>query len=168
MASTEPLTELQPEFSGADVAPTAWAAGRALLVRAEVFWLTTVRPDGRPHATPLVAVWLDGALYFCTGASERKALNLARNRHCLITTGCNTLNGLDVVLEGEAAVVSDEATLQRLAAAYAAKYGPPFQFTAREGGLFNGEGMAQLYKLTPAKGFGFGKGDTFSQTRWRF
>jgi len=32
------------------------------LEKAEVFWLSTVRPDGRPHVTPMVSVWLDGAL----------------------------------------------------------------------------------------------------------
>jgi len=25
----------------------------------ELFWISTVRADGRPHVTPLVAVWLD-------------------------------------------------------------------------------------------------------------
>lgn len=39
-----------------------------------------------------------------------------RNSHCVITTGCNALNeGLDLVVEGEAARVSDEARLQRVA-----------------------------------------------------
>jgi hypothetical protein len=168
MAIAEPVATLDPRFSSAGVAPTAWAAGRALLEQAELYWLTTVRPDGRLHVTPLVAVWLADALYFCTGADEQKAKNLARNAHCAITTGCNTLNGLDIVLEGDARRVSDETTLQRLAAAYAAKYGPPFQFTARDGGLFNGEGLAVLYEVTPTRAFGFSKGDTFSQTRWRF
>jgi hypothetical protein len=168
MATAEPVTTLDPRFSSAGVAPTAWAAGRSALERAQVDWLTTVRPNGRPHVTPLVAVWRDDALYFCTGEDEQKAKNLARNAHCVVTTGCNTLDGLDIVLEGDARRVSDEATLQRLAAAYAAKYGPPFQFTARDGGLFNGEGMAMLFEVTTVKAFGFAKGATFSQTRWRF
>ena len=42
---------------------------------------------GRPHVTPLLAIWLDSALCFCTGASERKAKNLALNPHCIRTTG---------------------------------------------------------------------------------
>ena len=44
-----------------------------------MYWLSTVRPDGRPHVTPLMSVWLEGALYFCTGPDERKAKNLVRN-----------------------------------------------------------------------------------------
>ena len=35
-------------------------------------WLTTVRADGRPHVTPLVAVWLDDAIHFSTGPEEQK------------------------------------------------------------------------------------------------
>ena len=35
-----------------------------------------VRRDGRPHVTPLPAMWLDGALHLCTGAHEEKARNL--------------------------------------------------------------------------------------------
>ena len=60
--------------------------------RAELFWITTVRPDGRPHITPLVAVWHDGALHFCTGGEEQKALNLAANANVALTTGTNEWN----------------------------------------------------------------------------
>jgi general stress protein 26 len=170
MASKEPAAKLQPQFSSSDVTPTAWAEARSRLERAEVYWLATVRPDGRPHVTPLVAAWLDDALYFCTGESERKAQNLARNAHCVITTGCNTLNeGLDLVVEGDAVRVRDEATLQRVADRYAAKYDPPFHFTVRDG-AFHGDGgnVALVYEVAPTTAFGFGKGTSFSQTRWRF
>ncbi|MCL5995892.1 MAG: pyridoxamine 5'-phosphate oxidase family protein [Chloroflexi bacterium] len=170
MTVKDPAAELQPQFSSADATPAPWAKARERLEQAEVYWLTTVRPDGRPHVTPLVAVWLDGALYFCTGATERKAKNLAHRSHCIITTGCNTLSeGLDVVVEGEAVRVRDGARLQRVADVYASKYGPPFQFTARDG-VFHGDGgnVALVYEVIPTTVFGFGKGKSFSQTRWRF
>ena len=77
-----------------------------------MYWLSTVRPDGRPHVTPLLGIWQDGALYFCTGPDERKAKNLARNPHCILTTGCNRLDGLDLVVEGQATKVSDPAELR--------------------------------------------------------
>ena len=73
-----------------------------------MFWLSTVRPDGRPHVTPLLAVWLDASLYFCTSPPERKAKNLDHNPRCILTTGRNRLDGLDIVVEGEAREVSDE------------------------------------------------------------
>lgn len=167
MAGKEPTTELQ-QFSSDDATPTPWSEARERLETAEVYWLSTVRPDGRPHVTPLVSVWLDGALYFATGSSERKAKNLALNPHCVITTGCNVLEGLDLVVEGEAAVMRDEDTLRRVADRYASKYDPPFRFTVRDLAFHGEGGAAVVYRVTPTKAFGFGKGEPFSQTRWRF
>ena len=103
MAGAEPVTKLDGRYSSEGATQTEWTEARRCLQEAEVFWISTVRPDGRPHVTPLISVWLDGALYFCTGASERKAKNLEQNPHCILTTGCNALNeGLDLVVEGDA------------------------------------------------------------------
>lgn len=170
MATQEPMVDLDARFSSPEATPTPWPEAREQLARAEVYWLTTVRPDGRPHVAPLIAVWLDGALHFCTGAGERKARNLAGNARCAVTTGCNALNtGRDLVIEGEAARVRDAATLQRIADAYLAKYGSPWHFAVRDGGLQGDEGnLALVYAVAPTTAFGFGKGEPFSQTRWRF
>jgi Pyridoxamine 5'-phosphate oxidase len=171
MVNTEPVTALHSGFSSQGATPAAWAQARADLREAQVYWLSTVRPDGRPHVTPLLGVWLDGALYFCTGPAERKARNLAQNPSCVLTTGRNDLDGLDLVLEGQAAVVSDPAELHSVADTYERKYGP--RFTAPEGtwaGLGDAirRGDALVYRVAPATAFGFGKGQHFSQTRWRF
>jgi hypothetical protein len=94
-----------------------------------------------------------------------------RNPCCLLTTGSNTLDdGLDVVVEGEAARVSDEVERGRAADAYESKYGPHFAPGGTWFGLGNAirAGDAVLYRLAPAKAFGFGKGRPFSQTVWRF
>jgi general stress protein 26 len=169
MGAREPTAELEPQFSSDGATATSWAEAREHLENAEVYWLSTVRPDGRPHVTPLVAVWLDGALYFCTGPEERKAKNLRRNSHCIITTGRNVFEGLDVVVEGEAKRVTEPAKLQRVADAYEAKYDEPFRFTVRDDAFLNGAGgEALVYEVAPVKAFGFGKGKSFSQTRWRF
>lgn len=172
MADTNPVTELEQGFSSPDATASPWPMAREILEQAEAYWLTTVRPDGRPHVTPLIAVWLDGALYFCTGPDERKAKNLAENPHCVITTGSNTLSeGLDVVVEGDAVNVSDESRLQRIADVYASKYGTDtWHFTVRDSAFHNegGGGRALVFEVAPMKGFGFGKGEPFSQTRWRF
>src|SRR5690348_407879 len=104
-----PKTTLDERFSDSDAQPTDWATTRQALESAELTWLTTVRTDGRPHATPLVAVWLDDAIHFCTGPEEQKAVNLSRNQHVLLITGCNDWRGgLDVIVEGEAELVTDE------------------------------------------------------------
>lgn len=170
MTTENPVTELHPQFSSPDASPTPWAEARQRLEAAEIYWLTTVRPDGRPHVTPLLAIWHEGALYFSTGVDERKAKNLADNMHCILTTGCNTLNdGLDLVVEGDATVVNDETILQTLADRYAEKYG--WHYTVRDGAFHHVHGdssnMALVYKVPPTTAFGFGKG-TFSQTCWRF
>jgi nitroimidazol reductase NimA-like FMN-containing flavoprotein (pyridoxamine 5'-phosphate oxidase superfamily) len=159
----QPVTELQPQFSSGGATAAAWTGAREHLRDAEVYWLSTVRPDGRPHVTPLVSVWLDGALYFCTGPGERKAKNLDGNSHCVITTGCNMLSDtLDLVVEGDAVLVSDKTKLQRLADRFSSKYKPPFNFTVRD--------LDELlvYEVAPVTAFGFGRGEAFSQTRWRF
>ena len=171
MVDPEPVTTLSPFSSAASVA-TVWERGHAELRDAEVYWLSTVRPDGRPHVTPLLGIWLDSALYFCTGADERKAKNLADNQHCILTTGRNTLaDGVDVVVEGEAIRVGDVAELRRVADTYESKYGA--RFTAPEGTWFGlGDairgGDALIYQVAPSTAFGFEKGQQFSQTRWRF
>jgi Pyridoxamine 5'-phosphate oxidase len=170
MAEREPAAELGAFSSPGAVSP-GWARAREDLQAAQVYWLSSVRPDGRPHVTPLLGVWLDGALYFCTGPGERKARNLEQNSRCVLTTGRNTLDGLDLVVEGEAAKVSDEAELRGIADAFEAKYGS--HFTAPDGtwsGLGDTirEGNALVYRVAPTTAFGFGKGGQFSQTRWRF
>ena len=83
-----PVTALDERFSDPKAVATGWDESRRGLDEAELFWITTVRPDGRPHVTPLVAVWLDGALYFCTGDTEQKAVNLAANPR-IVTLGVN-------------------------------------------------------------------------------
>lgn len=176
MIDKEPVAELDARFSSEDATPRAWAEGRRQLESAEVYWISTVRPDGSPHVTPLLSVWLEDALYFCTGPDERKAKNLAGNDHCVIATGCNTLGeGLDVVVEGEAVRTTDDERLRRVADAYLSKYGEDWHFVVRDGafhhdpGSLQGEdpGAAWVFAVAPKKVFGFGKGETFSQTRWR-
>jgi uncharacterized pyridoxamine 5'-phosphate oxidase family protein len=168
MPGRQPLTELDARFSSEGASATPWSEAVAALETAEIFWISTVRPDGRPHVTPLLSVWLDAALYFCTGPEEQKARNLARNPSCALTTGCNTLGeGLDLVLEGEAVQVSDEARLARIAALYESKYGEEWHFDVREGAFSHGAGTALVFEVAPVTAFGFGKG-AFSQTRWRF
>lgn len=165
--------ELHQGFSSDDATATPWAEARRRLEEADLAWLSTVRPDGRPHVTPLIFVWVDDAAYFSTGPDERKAKNLASSPPCILTTGCNVLDeGLDVVVEGDAVSVSDPARLQQVAEAFAAKYLPREGAKVFHAGLRDGsfltDGTTMLYEVRPATVFGFGKGGEFSQTRWRF
>src|ERR1022692_4736072 len=126
---TTPVTTLDQRFSDPHAVATGWDETRRALEAAELFWITTVRTDGRPHVTPLVAVWVDDALHFSTGADEQKAVNLQGNPHVILTTGCNDWEGgFDVVVEGDAVQVSDDDMLERLAAAWAAKWDGRWQY----------------------------------------
>jgi hypothetical protein len=67
--------------------------------------------------------------------------------------------------------VSEAAELGRVADAYVAKY--PRDFTEPSGtwsGLDDAirAGSSLLYRVAPVTAFGFGKGESFSQTRFRF
>ena len=177
MTMGTPVTELDQRYSGEGASATEWAEGRRRLEDAQLYWLATVRPDGRPHVTPLLSVSVDGAPYFATGDGERKAKNLAENPHCVLLTGTNTWDeGLDVVVEGDARMMTDEALLERVADAYLAKYGEGWRYTVRDGAFYHGEGHAAgeygtralVYEIVPETAFGFGRGASFSQTRWRF
>jgi general stress protein 26 len=165
----EPRTELDSRFSDADAAATDWEETRRALEAAELFWITTVRPDGRPHVTPLVAVWLDDALHFCTGPEEQKAINIGQNANVILTTGCNDWQrGLDVVVEGEAVRVTEHERLALLAAAWARKWDGQWQFAVGEGAFQHADGgQALVFAVAPTKVLAFGKG-TFSHTRHVF
>ena len=165
----EPEIKLDPRFSDPGAVPTPWAETRAILETAQLFWISTVRADGRPHVTPLVAVWLDGAIHFCTGPAEQKVLNLSRNPHLSLTTGCNQWEeGLDVVVEGDAVRVTDDRVLQSLAEAWAAKWNGQWQYQPRDGAFHHPDGgTALVFYVRPRQVFAFAKG-TFAQTRYRF
>jgi pyridoxamine 5'-phosphate oxidase-like protein len=165
----EPAAELDPRYSSQGATAASWEEATRQLGEAEIFWLSTVRPDGHPHVTPLIAVWLDGALHFCTGPDERKARNLELNRNCILTTGCNAIGeGLDIVVEGESLRIGDDARLRRIADAYVAKYGDEWRFGVRDGTFTHDGGIAIVFEVHPEKVLGFRKGEEFSQTRWRF
>lgn len=145
------------------------AGGASASGRGGTYWLATVRPDGRPHVVPVLAVWLDGALHFTSSPTARKARNLARSPDCIIAVGAPAL---DLVVEGQAAKVRDDATLHRVAEAYASKY--QWQVTVRDGGFWAegaptaGPPPYDVYRVTPTAAFGFGTDETFGATRWRF
>ena len=165
----EPQAELDPRYSDETATAPPWSEAEALLTAAELFWISTVRPDGRPHVTPLPAVWSHGALHFCTGPEERKARNLDQNPQVVLTTGTSTWEkGYDLVVEGEAVRVSDDDRLRELATAWEAKYGSFWHFEVRDGYFQHGAGHAVVFSVAPRTVFGFGKGEPFSQTRWRF
>jgi general stress protein 26 len=167
MSANEPTVEFHEGFSQPDATAPPWAEVVDVLSKSEMFWLSTVRRDGRPHVTPLPAIWLDGTLHFCTGSAEQKTKNLESDPRCVVTTGTNKLrSGLDVVVEGTAVRVTDQARLRELAALWKSKL--DWDFEVGEEGFRDLAGRTGLvFGVTPTKVLAFGKG-VYSQTRYRF
>ena len=169
--------EIDPRYGDASATPPPWAEIERLLTDAQLYWIITVRTDGRPHAVPLVGVWQDGAFAFCTGPEEQKQRNLDADPHVAVTTGSTGANGWDsgkdVVVEGVAVRVTDADELQRLRDAWFAKYGGDWEFEVRgqefvelsHSGGGTGGG-AWVYRVRPDKVLAFGDGH--GQTRYRF
>jgi hypothetical protein len=128
-----------------------------------------VRPDGRPHAAGIGAAWYDGDVYFQCGPSTRKARNLASNPACTVSV---SLEGIDLVLEGEARRVTDADTLEALAAIY--RDGDwPVQvegdgFTAPFTAPGGGPPPWHLFRLSAQTVFGVASAEPHGATRWRF
>jgi hypothetical protein len=143
-----------------------WERARACLAAAPKVWLTTVRPDGRPHTAPVLLVWADGVPCLTSRPGSRKSLNLAGNAHCVITASDD---GLDLVVEGEAARVRDDTGVRRVADAFQEKY--DWEFTVRSGTVAAdprpGSPEYAFYRITPTRAFGYGA-DGLTATRWRF
>lgn len=168
---------IDPRYGDASATPPPWAAIERFLTDAQLYWIITVRADGRPHAVPLVGIWQDGAFAFCTGPEEQKQRNLDVNARVAVTTGSTGANGWntgkDVVVEGTAVRVTDPAALAELAAGWFAKYGDDWKFGVRgqefvelsdSGG--SAEGGARVYRVAPDKVIAFGDGH--GQTTYRF
>ncbi len=136
----------------AGMLPWSWAVHR--LVGAHTYWLSTTRPDGRPHAMAVWGSWSNDTFVFSTGRSSQKARNLASQSACVVSTSEGT-NA--VVVEGVAAPATDEQA-RAFAADCEAKYGmapPPGEPT---------------FVVQPQVAFGFVDDESFptTATRWRF
>ena len=169
--------QIDPRYGDASATPPPWQDIERLLTDAQLYWIITVRADGRPHAVPLVGVWHEGAFAFCTGAEEQKQRNLDANAQVAVATGSMGAHGWDsgkdVVVEGTAVRVTGSQALQALADAWYAKYGEDWKYEVRGqefvelshsgGGTTGG---ARVYRVAPAKVIAFG--DAHGQTRYRF
>jgi nitroimidazol reductase NimA-like FMN-containing flavoprotein (pyridoxamine 5'-phosphate oxidase superfamily) len=165
--TSDPSAQIDRRFSDPEAGPTPWSAAVHVLEHAELYWLTTVRADGRPHVTPLIGVARDGAVHFCTGLREQKARNLERSAKVALTTGNNAWDeGLDVVVEGTAVRVSESDALQELADAYETKYGSVWHFEVGDGVFGAGEDAAAVYRIEATKVLAFAK-EPHAQTTYR-
>jgi nitroimidazol reductase NimA-like FMN-containing flavoprotein (pyridoxamine 5'-phosphate oxidase superfamily) len=140
--------------------PWQWAEDR--LSKSRQYWIATTRPGGRPHVMVVWALWLDGMVYFSTGKESRKAKNLAKNPHCVISTE-NAAEA--VIVEGTIDAESDVERIREFILRYEKKY----KWKLGE----MGQAMLRLedpvFRLHPSVAFGlWEKKFSTSATRWIF
>jgi general stress protein 26 len=143
---------------GTGLLPWSWAEQR--LAASHNYWLATARPDGRPHAMPVWAVWYDASLWFSSSVGSRKVRNLRTNRSCAVTT---EQADDPVILEGVAEIVTDLRLvadfLTRSNAKYNVEYGLDFLDPA----------VNATVRIRPRWAFSLRHEDfTGSPTRWAF
>ncbi len=134
-------------------------------------WLATSNPDGSPHVTGVGALWADGCFWFETGQRTRKGRNLARDPRCALSVATQEF---DLVVEGQATVVTDAATVAAMAARWAAEGWPArvddtgLALTAEYSAPSAGPPPWHVYRLTPRTATAVGTVLPGGATRWRF
>jgi hypothetical protein len=161
-----------------------WTAAEERLENPErprTYWLATVRGDGRPHVRPIIGMWMEGAFYFISGERTAKGRNLAREPRCSVVTGTTTLPSLDLIVDGVASMVTDEATLRSVIEAFRTKMEWPLE--VRDGRVHGpnaptaGPPPYALWQVRPSSVIGlpgmtgmeeFAPEDLLRPTRWNF
>jgi general stress protein 26 len=167
---------ISPQYGNASATAPDWTDIDRRLTEASLYWMMTVRADGRPHAVPVCGVWRDGAFFFCTGDAEQKMRNLEHDPHVVVTAGPLGAQGWgtgkDIAVEGVAEQVEDMALLGELAEAWRTKYDGDWVFEARDGRFFEltdqgddfGDG-SRVFRVAPGKVLVFG--DEHGQVTYR-
>jgi general stress protein 26 len=168
---------ISPLYGHASATAPEWSDIETRLAAAQLYWLVTVRRDGRPHAVPVCGVWRDGAFHFCTGDAEQKMRNLEHDPHVVVTAGPlgadGWAHGKDIAVEGVADRITDQPLLEDLAEQWRTKYAGDWEWEVRDGRFFElsdqGDGTrdgAAVFRVAPDKVLVFG--DEHGQTTYRF
>src|SRR5260370_31671408 len=98
--------------------PWPWALER--LEKSHNYWISTPRPDRRPHLMLVWGIWWQDAFWFSIGARTRKARNMAADPHVVIGT---EKADETVILEGTAEEIKDRSVWKQLVEIYNRNYG---------------------------------------------
>ena len=136
----------------------AWAIER--LEQAPVYWVSTTRPDGRPHAMPTWGAWVDGAFWMEGGDRTRRMRNLSLNPNAVV----HVERGDDVVIVegvGEKIVDLDPGLTERLLAGF-------HKYIASHGYNASAESWAEgIWVIRPRIAFAWSSFPT-DATMWTF
>jgi PPOX class probable F420-dependent enzyme len=134
-------------------------------------WLATINADGSPHVTGVGALWVDGAFWFETGQGSRKGRNVARDPRCTLSIATQEF---DLVVDGDAHLVTDPATVADMAAHWVAEGWPArvdesgFALTAEYSAPSAGPPPWFVYRITPRAATALLTVEPGGATRWRF
>ena len=124
-------------------------------------WLSTTRPDGKPHAVPVWYLWDGRNLYFISARNLQKSKNLRRQPWIVVHAG----DGDDVIiLEGPVEIVTDVDELNRVEAAYRLKYVDPG--SGAQATIFEPE--VDLYRVDVRHVMAWEYGTVANRTDWDF
>ncbi len=143
---------------GSGLLPWSWAEER--LIASHAYWLSTVRPDGRPHAIPVWGVWFADVVWLSSGLRSRHVRNMLTDPRCVVTT---SNPGEPVIVEGSAEIVTDTLLIEGFLAAYNGKYNTFLDLA------FQDPAVNATVRVVPVTAFGLIESDFIgSPTRWSF
>jgi hypothetical protein len=149
----------RPHMPGYGIAPSRkgllpWSWAEERLRSSHNYWISTARPDGRPHCVGVWGIWSAGRFYFSSGRESVKSRNLLAQPYCVV---CTENASQPVILEGRAKVMKEKPNF-RLRAAYKQKYKYDLD-----------PAMGYIFVLTPKVAFGLVEYQmTKTATRWKF
>jgi hypothetical protein len=169
MTSPTPIETVDLDIYGAGEMPWSRAADALGDGAVGPAVLSTVRPDGSPHSAFVGVAAYDGDLVFTSGPGTRKSRNLAATPACTVSL---RLDGIDLVVEGDAHRETDPARLAAIAELYRSGGWPAEvdgdALTAPFSAPSAGPAPWHVYRLAFHTAFGVASREPFGASRWRF
>ena len=119
---------------------------------ADCSWLSTVRPDGRPHSAPIWHVWTNGCAFVVTKDSAVKVNNI---RHCTRVVLTHPDPHHAIIIDGLAQIVQGKTSLLR--PLFKAKY---------DWDIATDEEYNTVIEITPVKLLAWGEEGAGQRKRW--
>ena len=118
-----------------------------------ILWISTVRPDGRPHIVPVWFLW-DGESILIFSKPDQKVRNLRENPNVMLALDDTNQGDDPIAIEGQATLLDEPSiSLMPSVPEYANKYKAQMQ-----GLNLPAETMAQSYsqpiRITPTRVLG--------------